>query len=93
MQDHPEGVPPGRKKPSKTEALKTFFSKKISRTGDAGDHVGKDEFYNLFARFCHENRITPVPERKAVTVSLKTRFALSETVADGTQVWSGIRVK
>ena len=61
--------------------------------GDAGDHVGKDEFYELFARFCRENRITPVPERKAVTIALKTRFALSETGADGSQVWTGIRVK
>lgn len=82
-----------RKKPPVTEALKTFFSRKISRTGDAGDHVGKDEFYELFARFCRENRITPVPERRAVTAALKTRFALTETGRDGAQVWTGIRVK
>lgn len=82
-----------KKKPSKTEALKTFFARKIARTGDAGDHVGKDEFYELFVRFCRENRITPVPERKAVTIALKTRFALSEAGAAGTQVWTGIRVK
>jgi hypothetical protein len=90
-------VPRGRegtlKKRSKGDALKTFFSSKITRTDDAGDRIGKDELYELFARFCHEHRITPVPERKTITVTLKNQFALTEKLTDGTPCWTGIRLK
>jgi len=81
------------KKRAKGDALKTFFSTKIARTDDAGDHAGKDELYDLFARFCREHRITPVPERKTVTVALKNQFALTEKMVDGIPSWTGIRLK
>jgi hypothetical protein len=81
------------KKRSKGDALKIFFSSKIVRTDDAGDRIGKDELYELFTRFCRDNRITPVPERKAVTVGLKNQFALMEKMVDGTPSWTGIRLK
>ena len=84
---------PSSKKRSKGDALKTFFSSKIARSDDAGDHMGKDELYELFARFCHDHRITPVPERKAVTVALKNQFALTEKKVDGISSWTGIRLK
>lgn len=88
-----KGQTASSKKRSKGDALKTFFSSTIARTDDAGDRVGKDELYELFARFCHDHRITPVPERKAVTVALKNKFALTEKPVDGTPSWTGIRVK
>jgi hypothetical protein len=80
-------------KRAKGDMLKTFFSSKITRSDDEGDRIGKDEFYELFARFCREHRITPVTERKAVTVALKNQFALTEKIVDGTSFWTGIRLK
>jgi hypothetical protein len=82
---------PGKKR-SKGDALKTFFSSKIVRTEEAGAAVSKDELYELFARFCREHRITPVPERKTVTIALKNQFALTETNVNGTPCWNGIRL-
>jgi hypothetical protein len=80
-------------KRARGDMLKTFFSSKIARSDDEGDRIGKDEFYELFARFCHEHRITPVPERKAVTVALKNQYALAEKMVEGTSFWTGIRLK
>lgn len=81
------------KKKAKGDALKKFFSAKIARSDDAGDNMGKDELYELFVRFCHDHRVTPVPERKAVTVALKNQFALTEKTVNGTACWTGIRLK
>jgi hypothetical protein len=81
------------KKRSKGDALKTFFASKIVRMEEAGAVVSKDELYELFARFCRDHRITPVPERKAVTVALKNQFALNEKNVNGTPCWTGIRLK
>jgi hypothetical protein len=90
-------VPKGRdapaKKRTKGDALKSFFSSKIARMDDAEATISKDEFYELFARFCRDHRISPVPERKAVTIGLKNQFALTEKVVDGTACWTGIRLK
>jgi hypothetical protein len=83
---------PVKKKP-RGDALKPFFSSKITRTDDAEAAISKDEVYELFARFCRDHRITPVPERKAVTVALKNQFALTEKLVDGTPSWTGIRLK
>jgi hypothetical protein len=81
------------KKRAKGDVLKKFFSVKIARTDDAGDNMGKDVLYELFVRFCHDHRITPVPERRAVTVALKNQFALTEKIVNGTACWTGIRIK
>lgn len=89
----PRGHTASLKKRSKGDTLKTFFSSKIARTDDAGDRMGKDDLYEIFARFCHDHRITPVPERRAVTVALKNQFALTEKLVEGTPCWTGIRLK
>jgi hypothetical protein len=82
-----------KKKRSKGDALRTFFSQKIDRPDDMATVISKDELYGLFARFCHEHRITPVPEQKAVTVALKNQFALTEKNVNGIPSWTGIRLK
>ena len=88
-----KGPAASSKKRTKGDALKTFFSSKIARTDDAGDRVGKDDLFEIFTRFCRDYRITPVPEKKAVTVALKNQFALTEKLVDGTPCWTGIRLK
>jgi hypothetical protein len=86
-----------RKKPHKKglkgDAIRTFFTAKIARTDEAGEGVAKDELYERFARFCRDHRITPVPERKNVTIALKNRFALTEEMHNGIPHWAGIRLK
>ncbi len=86
-----EGRP--KKKPSGTDALRAFFSSRVIRTGDPGDYVGKEEFYNLFARFCHGHHISPVPEQRTITVAMKNRFAMNERDTGGVSSWTGIRLK
>ncbi len=81
------------KRRAKGDALKAFFSSKIARTDDPESALGKDEFYELFARFCREHRLAPVPDRRAVTVALKNRFAVTEKVVNGTPSWTGIHLK
>jgi hypothetical protein len=89
----PKGRETPVKKRSRGDALKTFFSAKIVRTDDADATISKDELYERFARFCRDHRITPVPDRKTVTVALKNQFALTEKMVDGTPFWTGIRLK
>lgn len=80
---------PGRKR-AKGDALKKFMGT-VNRTDDPKDCMGKAELYDLFVRFCHDHRITPVPERSAVTVALKNQFAMTEKMVNGTACWTGIR--
>lgn len=80
-------------KRSKGEGLKKFISTRIVRSGDPADAVGKDELYELFLRFCRDGQISPVPERRAVTVALKNQFALVEKNVNGIPSWTGIRLK
>jgi hypothetical protein len=80
-------------KRSRGDVLKTFFSSKITRTDDAEATISKDELFELFGRFCRDHRITPVPERKTVTVALKNQFALTEKIVNGISCWTGIRLK
>ncbi|MDD1684811.1 MAG: type II toxin-antitoxin system CcdA family antitoxin [Methanoregula sp.] len=80
-------------KGQRRDALRTFFSAKIARTDEAGPGVAKDELYERFARFCRDHHITPVPERKNVTIALKNRFALTEEMHNGIPLWAGIRLK
>ena len=88
-----KGQTTATKKRARGNALKTFFSSKIARSDNEEDRVGKDDLYELFTRFCRDHRITPVPERKAVTVALKNQFALTEKMTDGTPSWTGIRAE
>lgn len=81
------------KKPHKSDAIRSFVTTMISRTGDTADNVGKDELYERFTRFCRDHRITPVPDRKNLTVTLKNQFALTEKADGGTPSWAGIRLK
>jgi hypothetical protein len=81
------------KKPEKGDGLKTFVATRIIRE-DADDAVvQKEELYQFFSRWCREQKIAPVPEAKAVSVSLKTRFAFKEKVVGGSPCWVNLRLK
>jgi len=84
--------PAGGKDP-KNGVLKKFFAAKIARS-DADDAVcSKDDVYQAFVRWCREHKIAPVMERRALTVALKNKFALSEKTVNGAPCWVNVRLK
>lgn len=87
---------PARKKPAKAgkgQALKQFIAEATIRGETEDDHVTKEALYQAFTRWCREHRITPVPEKKAVTIALKNQFAVKEKALDGEPVWINLRLR
>ncbi len=87
---------PARKKPAKAgkgQALKQFIAEATIRGETEDDQVTKEALYQAFARWCREHRITPVPEKKAVTIALKNQFAIKEKTLDGEPAWINIRLR
>ncbi len=82
--------------PKKREAgggLKKFVTEKISRIEADNAVISKDELYQAFSRWCREQKITPVPDRKVVAVALKNQFALQERTEDGIPYWVNIHLR
>jgi hypothetical protein len=86
----PENRPEKREKGS---AIKKFVAEAIVREDAEESHVTKDALCQAFARWCRERRITPVPDRKAITVTLKNQFALKEKTVNGEASWVNVRLK
>jgi hypothetical protein len=82
---------PPRKK--KDDAAKKFFTTMILREDADTERIPKDELYYTFERWCRNNRILPVPDKKAFSVTLKNQFAVKEKMMNGTPTWVGVRVK
>jgi hypothetical protein len=88
------GKPENRpEKKGKGSAIKKFVAESIVREEAEESHVTKDALYQAFARWCREHRITPVPDRRAITVILKNQFALKEKTVDGEPSWVNVRLK
>jgi hypothetical protein len=82
---------PPRKK--KDDAAKKFFATMILREDADTEQVPKDDLYYTFERWCRNNRILPVPDKKSFSVTLKNQFAVQEKRVNGTPTWVGVRVK
>jgi hypothetical protein len=82
-----------RERKGRESPVKRFVADAIIREEDEGGHVTKDNLYQAFSQWCREHRVTPVPDRKALTTALKTRFALIEKSVDGEPSWINIRLK
>ena len=80
-------------KKEKMSAIKKFMAEAIVREDADESRVPKDVLYQAFARWCREHRITPVPDRKAVTVALKNQFAMKEKMVDSEPSWVNIRFR
>ena len=83
----------GMKKRESGGALKRFVTSKISRVDDEAAVLSRDELYEAFSRWCREEKIGPVPDRKAVAVALKNRFAIREKISGGLPCWVNIRLR
>ena len=82
---------PPRKK--KDDAAKKFFATMILREDTDTARIPKDELYYTFERWCRNNRILPVPDKKSFSVTLKNQFAVKEKMVNGNPTWVGVRVK
>jgi hypothetical protein len=86
-----EAPPAGKKK--REDAIRKFIAEKLSRTDQPDAFITKDEVYSAFSRWCRDHRITPVPDRRSVSVALKNRYAFTEKTIDGISVWIHVRLR
>jgi len=95
----PAAAPPGKtlkgtpKKTAKGDTLKKFITGMIVREDADNATIAKEELYQIFSRWCREQKVSPVPDAKAVAVALKTRFAFGEKNAGGKPCWTGLRFR
>lgn len=86
-------APDSRKEPKgKGGVIKRFVADAIVRE-DEYTGVSKEDLYQAFSRWCREHRITPIPDRRALTVILKNQFAMKETMVNSEPSWINIRLK
>ena len=93
----PSPAPGKAKKPvpkkKKDDAAKKFFTSMILREDTEGALIPKDDMYYAFERWCRDHRVTPVPDKKSFSVTLKNQFAVKEKMVNGTPAWVGVKVK
>jgi hypothetical protein len=82
---------PPRKK--KEDAAKKFFASMVIRDDSDTVLIPKDDMYYSFERWCRNNRVLPVPDKKSFSVILKNQFAVQEKMVNGTPTWVGVKVK
>jgi len=87
-------------KPSKRKggdaAIRRFVSTKVMRAdaeSSGGGVVPKDEMYQRFARWCKENSVSPIPDKRSFSVTLKNRFAVQETTTNHVPCWLNVTLK
>jgi hypothetical protein len=88
--EHPKN-PPAKK--GRATAVRQFVMECIIRDDAEEALVLKVEMYQAFARWCREHRVTPVPDRRVLTVALKNQFAIRETTAGSEPSWVNVRLK
>ena len=89
---------PGKaKKPApkkkKDDAAKKFFASMIIREDSDTARITKDDMFNAFERWCRNHRLTPIPDKKSFSVTLKNQFAVKERMVQGMPTWVGVKVK
>lgn len=90
----PEKTPKGApKKAAKGDVLKKFITVMIVREDADTATIAKEELFQIFSRWCREQKISPIPDAKALAVALKTRFAFREKNAGGKPCWTGLRLR
>ncbi len=80
-------------KKKKDDAAKKFFASMILRQDTESVLIPKDDMYYAFERWCRDHRVTPVPDKKSFSVTLKNQFAVKEKMVNGTPAWVGVSVK
>jgi hypothetical protein len=81
------------KKGAKVDGLRKFIAAKLIREDAEDAVIRKEELYQVFSRWCREQKISPVPEEKTIAVSLKTRFAFRDRIIGGSPCWVNLRLQ
>lgn len=79
------------KKAEKGDVIKKFIAATIVREDDTSAVIAKEDLYQIFSRWCREQKVSTVPDQKALTIALKTRFAFTDTNASGKPCWKNVR--
>jgi len=77
----------------KVSSIGKFVAERIARDDAEESHISKDALYAAFTQWCRERRITPVPDRRTLTVTLKNQFAMTETTIAGEPSWISARIR
>lgn len=80
-------------KRQKASPIRQFVAERIARDEGEECHIAKEALYLAFTQWCREHRITPVPDRRSVTVTLKNQFAMAETTIAGEPSWINARIR
>jgi len=88
-----KGPKKGKAAQKRGDPVKSFFSAMLSRDDSADAVITRDMLYAAFSGWCHDNRISPVPDKRTFAVSLKNRCAVQEKNTGGSSSWTGIRFK
>lgn len=94
VQEAPKKPSMDRKK--KAGAIKKFVITRIVRTDESSGTdaiIPKDELYQRFERWCREHAVSPVPDRRLFTITLKNQCAIPERSIGGVPYWVNIRLK
>ena len=91
-------VPEKAKKPAlprkkKEDSAKKFFTSMVLREDAEDALIAKDDMFRVFERWCRDQHVLPVPDRRSFGVALKNQFAVKEKTVNGTPSWVGIRLK
>ncbi|MCK9580646.1 MAG: hypothetical protein M0Q92_09380 [Methanoregula sp.] len=84
---------PAPKKAEKGDVLKKFIAAMIVRADTDDAVIPKEDLYQIFSRWCREQKISPVPEAKQITVALKNKLAFREKSVGGKPCWTNVRLK
>lgn len=85
----------GTEKKTKDSTIKKFVKTRIIRASEESPDMilPKDELFQMFERWCREQDITKIPDRKSLTVALKTQYAFTERTVGGKSCWMNIRIR
>lgn len=82
-------------KRTKEDTLKKYVKTRIARAEEESPDtiIPKDELYTLFERWCREQNIAKIPERRAFFVTLKNKYAFSDRMIGQKPCFVNIRMR
>lgn len=77
----------------KADWIKDFVTAKMIRDDNPDASIPKDALYQLFSRWCSDQKAKTVPDKRSFAVAVKNRFAIQEKSIGGIRCWVGIRTR
>ncbi|MFA5221095.1 MAG: hypothetical protein WC391_02270 [Methanoregula sp.] len=82
-------------KRTKGDTIKKYVKTRIARADDESPDtiIPKDELYTLFERWCREQGVSKIPERRAFFVALKNQYAFTDRTIGQKSCFVNIRMR